>query len=200
MWAADRTDICVKMYSEKKINNFRFLKNPEYFYLVTSHRWHLGRQEQIQLDPGSSSSVESVLCWYHLSADSLASASPLTRRLSPELSSYRTFKAACWWIPVRFTCVLERTLCLELLFIQDPGAYWTVVTYKAMPWMHSNQRGVRLRGVFVLVHQSGLSGEIAVWTHQAAPSRALVFSPPQRSADWLVYGNCTAYPLSLTTI
>ena len=120
---------------------------------------------------------------------------PLTHRLSPKLSSSRTFKAACWWIPVRFTCVLQRTL-----FIQDPGAWWTVVTHKAMPWMHSNQRSVPLRDAFVLGYQSGLSGEIAVWTHEAAPSRALPFPPPQRSADWSVYGNCTAYPLSLTTI
>lgn len=193
---------------QRKINKIQIPeKSPEYFYLVTSHRWYLGPQDQIQVDTGSSSSVESVLCWttcsqsrFHLPADSLPSASPLTHRLSPELSSYRTFKAARWWIPVRFTCVLQQTLCFELLFIQDPGAYWTVVTHKAMPWMHSNQRGVPLRGVFVLVHQSGLSGGIAVWTHQAAPSRALLFSPAQRSADWLVYGNCTAYPLSLTTI
>lgn len=43
---------------QRKINKIQIPeKSPEYFYLVTSHRWYVGPQDQIQVDPGSSSSV-----------------------------------------------------------------------------------------------------------------------------------------------
>lgn len=72
---------------------------------------------------------------------------------------------------------------------------------KAMPWMHSNQPSIPLRGVFVLGYQSStVMGDRCVNTCEATPSMALTFSPSWRSIDWFVYSNCTAYPLSLTTI
>lgn len=72
--------------------------------------------------------------------------------------------------------------------------------HKAMPWMHSNQPSIPLRGVFVLGYQSSAVMGGLLWECEAAPSMVLTFSPLQGGIDWFVYGNRTACPLPLTTI